>query len=245
MLSFAGKTILITGAAGGIGRATARLLASLDANIALTDTSTDALRQAADELASGAGRITTHQLDVTDLASCREVAGAVAGEHGGVDHLVHAAGIYPQVMVEDMTAEQWRTVMSVNVDGTFNICLAVIPVLNDGSSIVNIASVAAHRGSYSHAHYSASKGAVVSFTRSLARELAPRTRVNAISPGLIETAMTVETIKQIGPSLLEGTPLKRFGTADEVAGGIVFLCSSLASFVTGESLQVNGGLHMS
>ncbi|MCY1558480.1 3-oxoacyl-[acyl-carrier-protein] reductase FabG [compost metagenome] len=120
----------------------------------------------------------------------------------------------------------------------------MLPHLSDNSSIVNLSSIAGHRGSSEHAHYSASKGAVSSFSKSLAIELAPRTRVNLVAPGIIETPMTTELLREKGQLLLDGTPLKRFGTAEEVAGAIVFLCSPLASFVTGETLHVNGGLYM-
>jgi 3-oxoacyl-[acyl-carrier protein] reductase len=125
-------------------------------------------------------------------------------------------------MIKDMTEVEWRTLMSVNLDGTFFICRAVIPYLTQGSSIVNIASVAGHRGSYGHAHYSASKGAVTSFTKSLALELAPRTRVNVVAPGIIATAMTEELIKQKGNDLLKAIPSQRFGTAPDSPVRLLF-----------------------
>jgi 3-oxoacyl-[acyl-carrier protein] reductase len=110
--------------------------------------------------------------------------------------------------------------------------------------VVNIASMAGHRGSYQHAHYAAAKGAVLSFTRSLALELAPRVRVNAVSPGLIDTPMVRPLMAARGPQLIEQTPLKRLGTSEEVARVIAFLCSDWASFITGETVHVNGGLYI-
>lgn len=246
MISFNKKTFLITGAAGGIARATARLVAQHGANLALSDvdqTALDALRQEVLALAPKA-LVTTHVTNVADAQACRDTARAVAERYGAIDHLVHAAGIYPEKRVAEMDDGEWRRVMNINLDGTFYMCRAVIPYLAQDSSIVTLASVAGQRGSLAHAHYSASKGAVISFSRSLALELAPKTRVNALSPGIIATPMTRDLLEQKGPALLEQTPLKRLGTADEVAGGIVFLCSPLAGFITAETLQVNGGLYI-
>ncbi len=110
--------------------------------------------------------------------------------------------------------------------------------------MVNIASMAGHRGSYQHAHYAAAKGAVLSFSRSLALELAPRVRVNAVSPGLIDTPLVQPLLKVRGPQLIDQTPLKRLGTSEEVARVIAFLCSDWASFITGETVHINGGLYI-
>ena len=109
---------------------------------------------------------------------------------------------------------------------------------------MNIASMAGHKGSYMHSHYAAAKGAVLTFSRSLALELAPRVRVNAISPGLIDGPMVQPLLRVRGPELIEQTPLKRLGTPDEVARSVAFLCSDWASFITGETVHVNGGLYI-
>src|SRR5690606_19089091 len=116
--------------------------------------------------------------------------------------------------------------------------------LRKNGSVVLLTSVAAQRGSHAHAAYAASKGGVQSFTRSLALELAPHIRVNAVAPGIIATSMTQDLIGQHGAQLLQSTPLRRFGTADDIAGTIAFLCSPLAGFMTGEVLQVNGGIYI-
>ncbi|NYT64482.1 SDR family oxidoreductase [Alcaligenaceae bacterium] len=244
MISFAQKTFLITGAAGGIGRATALQIAQHGVGIALCDINMDALLKVRDELSDSGADVTCHHTNVTDVASCEKTVEEVVKHFGQIDHLVHSAGIYPEIKVADMSDTNWQQLMRVNLDGTFHICRAVIPHLGKNSSIVNLASMAGHRGSYAHAHYSASKGAVSSFSKSLALELAPNTRVNLVAPGIIETAMTSSLLQKKGQALLDSTPLKRFGTADEVAGAIIFLCSDLASFISGETIHVNGGLYI-
>ena len=244
MLGLERKTVLITGAAGGIGRALALRLAQAGAHIALCDRDVDALEKLAQEIGEQGGVAERYAADVGSQQSCQTMAEAVAAKFGGIDFLVHSAGIYPEAKVAAMTAEQWRQLMQINLDGTFYMCQAVMPYLTERSGIVNLSSMAGHRGSYAHAHYSASKGAVTSFSKSLALELAPRTRVNCVAPGIIETAMTRDLLQEKGQALLAATPLQRFGTAQEVADVIVFLCSELASFVTGETIHVNGGLYM-
>jgi 3-oxoacyl-[acyl-carrier protein] reductase len=246
MIRFDGKTLMITGASGGIGRAVAHKMAAAGARIALCDLSSDPLEALQAEIAQAvpAAQVSCHALDVSDSAACAEAARAVAARHGAIDHLVNSAGIYPEQTVRDMTDDQWRRLMSINLDGTFFMCRAVLPHLAPDSSIVNLSSMAGHRGSYAHAHYSASKGGVSSLSKSLARELAPKTRVNIVAPGIIATPMTDRLLREKGQRLREDTPMGRFGTADEVAGAIVFLCSDLASFVTGETLHVNGGLYI-
>lgn len=245
MLDFSGKCCVITGATGGIPAATARLFAELGASLALADLDAGRLEALAAALRGLGADCLVHAHDIRDPAGVAAFAEAVRARFGGADHLVTGAGLYRGRAVAAMSEAEWQETLAVNLDGVFRSCRAFLPLLRDGGSIVNLASMAAHRGSREHAHYSAAKGAVLSFTRSLALEAAPRLRVNAVSPGLIDTPMIGELLRARGPALLEATPLRRLGTPAEVAGAIVFLCSPLAAFVTGETLQVNGGLHIS
>lgn len=246
MISFIDKTFLITGAAGGIARATALLVVKHGANVVLCDINLSQLKTLQEEMVSivPEAKISLFEGDISNIDDCKAMAKLAYDQYGGIDHLVHAAGIYPEKLVKDMSNEEWQKLIKINLDGTFYICQAVIPYLRDNSSIVNLSSVAGQRGSYAHAHYAASKGAVISFSRSLALELAPKTRVNALSPGIIATSMTKQLLEKNSETLLSNTPLKRFGTAEEIAGSIAFLCSPLAGFITGETLQVNGGLYI-
>lgn len=245
MLDFTGRTCAITGATGGIPAAVARLFARLGADLALADLDAGRLESLAGELRELGADCLVHAHDVRDPAAVADFAQACRTRFGGADHLVTGAGIYRGRSVAAMSEAEWEETLAVNLDGVFHSCRAFLPLLRDGGSIVNLSSMAAHRGSRDHAHYSAAKGAVLSFTRSLALEAAPRLRVNAVSPGLIDTPMIGELLQARGPVLLEATPLGRLGTPEEVAGAVVFLCSPLAAFVTGETLHVNGGLHIS
>ena len=244
MIEFQGKTILITGAASGIGRAAAKQLLELGARVVMADKDLPGLEKAAREIDAEGKRSLQRQLDITSSSACDELCAEVVSCCGSMDHIIHCAGIYPQKMVADCTDDEWRKLMSINVDGTFFLCRAAIPYLKQGSSIVLCASGAGHKGSRGHAAYATSKGAVLAFMRSLALELAPAVRVNAVSPGIIATAMTNDLIAEQGGSLLSSTPLGRYGDPTEVASAAVFLCSSMASFITGETILINGGMYI-
>ncbi|MFC4276573.1 SDR family NAD(P)-dependent oxidoreductase [Achromobacter aloeverae] len=259
---FKDRVLVLTGATGGIGRAVARLFHDNGARLYLIDRDASVLADLARELGAdperaaadkvedvlsrdlAAARVLTHAMDVASPRDAEAAAARVGAAWGGVDFLVPAAGIYPADPLADMSDEQWRKTLAINLDGVFYLTQRLVPLLRAGSAIVNLSSMAAHRGALRNAHYSASKGALLSFTRSIARELGPGTRVNAVSPGIIETPMVAELLKTRADESVSQSMLKRLGRAQEVATAIAFLCSDDASFITAQVLHVNGGLYV-
>ncbi|WP_198369483.1 SDR family NAD(P)-dependent oxidoreductase [Roseomonas rosulenta] len=245
MFDLAGKVALLTGANGGIPRATAELFRRLGAHLVLTDLDTAALDDFAASLPEGQVRIVTARMDVTQRDQVDEAVALAGREFGGIDILVTGAGLYVEQEVTAMSDDDWRLTLGVNLDGVFYACRAAMPLLRRGGSVVNIASMAGHRGSVRHAHYAACKAAVLGFTRSLVHELSPRgVRANCVSPGIIATPMTEGIMRENGAALIAATPMKRFGTPGEVASVIAFLASDAAAFVTGETIHINGGIYM-
>jgi 3-oxoacyl-[acyl-carrier protein] reductase len=244
MFDFNGKTMLLTGAFGGITQSIAQVFYDCGANLVLTDLNGKGIEAFGKKLDASGKRVATAAVDVTKPDQVDAAFALAKDKFGGIDFLITGAGLYLDQLVASMTDEQWRQTIGINLDGVFYACRAATKIIRDGGAIVNIASMAGHRGSYQHAHYAAAKGAVLTFSRSLALELAPRVRVNCVSPGLIDTPLIVPLLKVRGPQLIDQTPLKRLGRPDEVAKVIAFLCSDWASFVTGETVHINGGLYI-
>lgn len=240
---FSGRTLVLSGANGGIGRAIAQAFYDAGANLVLSDLDLDGLDGWATRF-DDAGRIATLK---ADAASARDAEATVAIAHdhfGGIDFLIPSAGIYQSKPFAEMSDAEWQRTISINLDGVFYLCRRALTALRDDASIVTIASLAAYRGAFSNAHYGATKGAMVSLTRALSRELAPKVRVNGIAPGIIETPMVAGLLETRAEETFAQTPLKRLGKPSEVASVAAFLCSSAASFITGETIQVNGGIYM-
>jgi 3-oxoacyl-[acyl-carrier protein] reductase len=180
----------------------------------------------------------------TATGANKAVAEALRALGGGLDMLVVNHGVWPadDVPVSKMTDEQWESTRRANLDAVIYVCRAAIPSIADGGTIVLVASTAGQRGEAFHADYAATKGAVISITKSLAVELAPKITVNCVAPGWVDTEMAAKPYAGEGRAAIERTiPLRRVASADDIAGPILFLCSSLARHITGEILNVNGG----
>lgn len=244
MFDFRERVLWLTGANGAISRAVARTFFDLGAICVLTDLDEAGVSAFARELDPEGRRCIGVRQDASASGEADAVAGIIGSKFGKLDFLVTSAGLYRDQMIHDMTDAQWDQSLGVNLDGVFYTCRAAIPLLAEGSSIVNIASMAGHKGSYMHAHYAASKGAVLTFSRTLALELAPKVRVNAVSPGIIDTPLVKPLLEKQGPKLIESTPLKRFGRPDEIGKVVAYLCSDWASFITAETVHINGGLYV-
>jgi NAD(P)-dependent dehydrogenase (short-subunit alcohol dehydrogenase family) len=251
MASFApdllkGQLALITGAAAGNGRAIALGLAAHGADIIVTDIDRDGALRTAGEIAATGRPSWHHHLDVTDVDACRRLAQTVKASAGDISILINNAGIIIREGIDSERAvENWRRVLDVNLNGVFNVTHAFLPALRARrGSVINLGSIASFVGVADTLGYSPSKGGVKLLTQALAREVAKDgVRVNAIAPGVIETAMTEATRND--PARLAGflgrTPLGRVGQPDELIGPVVFLASSMASYVTGATLPVDGG----
>jgi 3-oxoacyl-[acyl-carrier protein] reductase len=248
VIDLTGKRALVTGGSRGIGAATAELLAQCGASVAI------GYRNRKDDAARVVARI--EQSGVRGVAIATDVATAegadalveqAVAELGGegLDIFVGNAGIWPvqDVEVGDMTTERWRRTMAENADSMFYSTRAAIRVLSDGGRIVLVSSTAGQRGEAFHADYGASKGAMISFVKSLAPELASRDiTVNSVAPGWVETDMVSEAFEAGGRERVAATiPLGRVASPRDIAGPIVFLCCPLARHITGEILNVNGG----
>jgi len=245
LFNFTGKTVLVTGASGGIGAGIARRFAEAGANVALHYKSDKAGADAlANELAKTGVRANIFQADLTNEASVTSLMAAVVDHFGGLNTLVNNAGIFPNSSIEAMSHEAWQAMMAVNTDSVF-LCTreAAAIMKNTGSSIVNIASISGMNAGPDHAHYNASKAAVISFTQSAAQEFGPSgIRVNTVSPGLIER----DGIEGVWPEGVarwqKKAPLARMGTPGDVADACLFLASPAAAFITGVNLPVEGGI---
>ncbi|MCX8013712.1 MAG: SDR family oxidoreductase [Rectinema sp.] len=241
-----GKTAIVTGAGRGIGFEIARLFAEEGAFVALVD------RQGAEDAAlrlSGQGYAAqAYTVDITDMNAVETMVESLVRAQGRIDILVNNAGIIARGGILDLTRDQWLKVMDVNVNGNFYLCRAVIPhmIASRRGVIINITSIAGKMGDITASPvYGTSKGAITVLTRSLARQLAENgIRVNAIAPHAIETDMSAEWSEEKRRAVIESIPLKRMGKPEEVAWAALYLASEKASFITGETLNINGGYLM-
>jgi 3-oxoacyl-[acyl-carrier protein] reductase len=247
MSILAGRIALITGASQGIGRACALELAKQGAVVALAARNLDKLAEVAAEIAAAGGTAHPFALDVSNEESIKECAKAVIAHCGGVNILVNNAGITRDILSLRMKRKDWEDVLTTNLTGAFLMTQAVMSqmVKSRWGRIINITSVVGETGQAGQANYAASKAGLIGLTKSLARELASRTiTVNAVAPGFIETAMTsVLTDEQKASNALY-IPLGRVGTDTEVAHAVAFLASEEAGYITGHTLDVNGGMYM-
>lgn len=246
ILDLRGRRALVTGASRGIGAATARLLAAAGADVVVGYRSRlgDAERVVAYALGLGV-RAVACAADVATPGGAAALVETALGALGGLDIFVGNAGVWPadEVTVADMDEARWRRTMQENLDSIFFTTRAAARAISDGGRMVLVSSTAGQRGEALHADYAASKGAVTSFTKSVAVELAPRdVTVNCVAPGWVNTAMVRDVARGTGLDRIVATiPLGRMASPEDIAGPIVFLCSPLARHITGEVLNVNGG----
>ncbi|GAB3330825.1 3-oxoacyl-[acyl-carrier-protein] reductase [Larkinella ripae] len=241
-----GKVALITGASRGIGRAIAIRFAQEGANIAFTYLSSIEKGQALEaELAAFGVKVKGYRSDASDFKAAEDLATQIVADFGTIDAVVNNAGITRDGLLMRMSEEQWDAVINVNLKSVFNLTKAVIKPMMKAKqgSIINLTSVVGIRGNAGQANYAASKAGIIGFTKSVALELGSRNiRSNAIAPGFIETEMTGEINEKAMEEWKQAIPLKRGGQPEEVADCALFLASDLSRYITGQVLQVDGGM---
>ena len=243
-----GKTALITGAARGIGKAIALKFASEGANIAFTDLVIDENGEAARAEIEALGvTCKAYASNAADFAQTEEVVKQVKEDFGSIDVLVNNAGITKDGLMLRMTEQQWDAVIGVNLKSAFNFIHAIVPVMmrQRGGSIINMASVVGVHGNAGQANYAASKAGMIALAKSIAQEMGPKgIRANAIAPGFIETAMTAALPDNVREEWCKKIPLRRGGRPEDVADVALFLASDLSSYVSGQVIQIDGGMNM-
>ena len=240
-----GKTALITGAARGIGKAIALKYASEGCNIAFTDLEVNLDTEK--EIAALGVKAKSYASNAADFAQTEEVVKAVKEEFGSIDILVNNAGITKDGLMLRMTEQQWDAVIAVNLKSAFNFIHACVPVMmrQRGGSIINMASVVGVHGNAGQANYAASKAGLIALAKSIAQEMGPKgIRVYAIAPGCIETAMTAALPDEVREQWKQKIPLRRGGQVEDIANVATFLASDLSSYVSGQVIQVDGGMNM-
>ena len=242
-----GKVALVTGGAQGIGKAVALMLARHGADVIVADVNLEKAAETAKELEAAGGRAMAVNVDVTRLGDVEKMVESALARFGRIDILINNAGIARDKLILRMAEEDWDTVLAVNLKGTFNCTKAVIKHMSKQRSgkVVNIASVVGEMGNAGQANYSASKAGVIGLTKTIAREFAQRgINVNAIAPGYIQTAMTDVLPEKAKEELQRMIPMERLGQPEDVAHAVLFLVSEASSYVTGQVLNVNGGIYM-
>jgi 3-oxoacyl-[acyl-carrier protein] reductase len=241
-----GKVAIVTGASRGIGKAIAQQFIAQGAKVAFTyRSSAEAAAALEQELSAGGGTVKGFQSDAASMTDAERLAGEVVEAFGTVDIVINNAGITDDTLLMRMTEEQWDRVISVNLKSCFNLTKAVMRTMLKArsGSIVNISSVVGVQGNAGQANYAASKAGILGFTKSVALELGSRNiRCNAIAPGFIETEMTAKLDADTVQGWRDAIPLKRGGTPEDVANLCVFLASDMSAYITGQTLNVDGGM---
>jgi len=246
-LKLAGKVALVTGAAQGIGRAIALLLARNGADIVVSDINLEKAEEMIKEIRAIGPKAMAVKVDVSNLSDVERMVEDIIEKLAKIDILVNNAGITRDKLILRMTEEDWDAVLGVNLKGTFNCTKTVIRHMakQRGGKIVNIASVVGEMGNAGQANYSASKAGVIGLTKTIAREYAQRgINVNAIAPGYIETPMTDALPEKAKDELKKLIPMERLGKPEDVAEAVLFLVCEESSYITGQVLNVNGGIYM-
>ena len=247
MSLLANKVAVVTGAGRGIGRAVALAYAKMGADVACVSRTEENSAKAAAEVEALGRRAWAVAVDVSDTAAVNAAAGKILDDAGRVDILVNNAGVTRDNLLMRMSEEEWDTVINTNLKGAFNFTKALTrPFIKQRSGrIINIASVIGLIGNAGQSNYAASKAALIGFTKSIAKELAPRgITANAIAPGFIETDMTAALDDKVRESIIGNVPLGRFGSPDDIDHAAVFLAMEPSSYITGQVLTVDGGMVM-
>ena len=246
-MDFQGKSSIVTGASQGIGKAIALELAREGAEVILVDIQKEKLDEVADEIRANKGTAAVFSADVARMDEVMKVVEEVVKGSNKIDFLVNNAGITKDNLLMRMKEEEWDSVLKVNLKGVFNFSKAVIRnmINNRYGRIVNISSIVGLIGNAGQCNYSASKAGVIGFTKSLAREVASRgITVNAVAPGYIDTPMTEGLPESVKQQFRDLIPVKRFGTPEEITHAVKFLLSDEAAYITGQVINVNGGMFM-
>ncbi len=241
------KVALVTGAARGIGKAVALTLAGEGADIAVSDVNLEGAESTAEEIESLGRRTLISRVDVSKIKEVNETVDKILDKFGRIDILINNAGITADSLLIRMKEADWDKVIEINLKGAFNCLKAVAkPMMKARSGkVVNMASVIGLIGNVGQANYAASKAGVIGLTKSLARELAPRgINVNAVAPGFIKTPMTEKLSDEVKEEMCKRIPLNRFGAPEDVAEVVLFLVSDRAAYVTGQVINVDGGMVM-
>jgi 3-oxoacyl-[acyl-carrier protein] reductase len=247
VVDLSGKVALITGASQGIGAQIARTFHAAGATVVLNhpgigSTGVDAQRIADELNAARAGGADVAVANVADAEAVQRMMAEVKRSHGGLDLLINNAAIIRDRTVAKMSLEEWGSVIDVNLSGVFHCCKHALEIMRDHGAIVSMASISALLGFYGQANYAAAKAGVQAMMRVVSREAAKRgIRANAIAPGVVDTAMAATIPESVRAEMLKNVPLGRLGTTEEIANVALFLCSPMASYVTGQTIEVNGG----
>lgn len=242
-----GKVALVTGSAQGIGKAIAEVLAKAGADVVISDINLELAEATSKEIQALGVKSLAVKMNVADFEESERVIKEIAVQMGKLDILVNNAGITKDTLLIRMTAEQWKAVIDINLTGVFNCTKAAATIMMKQRSgkIVNIASIVGEMGNAGQANYSASKGGVIALTKTVARELASRNvLVNAVAPGFIETAMTDKLSEEVKKAMLAQVPLAKMGSPEDVAQAVLFLSSPGSDYITGQVINVNGGMLM-
>ena len=243
MINFKDKKILITGATGGIGNALVKKFVSLEGNILATGTKTERLNDLKKEFPN----INILKFDISDHSKIEEFIENTSSQLAGLDVLVNNAGINMDNLSLRMKDEEWKKVIDVNLGATFFLCKYAIKKMlkNKYGRIVNITSIVGHTGNLGQANYAASKAAIIGMSKSLAIEYAKKNiTINCVSPGFIQSNMTDKIVESIKAVLTSRIPMSKLGTGEDVSNTVAFLSSDAASYITGQTLHVNGGMYM-